>query len=269
MDVNSSGSWRNSSVDGSTSGSWSWRTNNAGASTGGSWRNSNSDPNTSGSWRNSDPNISGSWRNTHTLNGSGRSNSNEHYRDRRSLNTNIGAPNRNNGGPNVYNSNSRPGDWLCKKCGANNFSRRPDCFKCSNLKDVSRNKPNLKGNLHLSPISDEIKLIKLLEKKKAAGRTIEQNMQVYIKAWKHCRQLSHLQLETLLVSMAKLSSSFIFDVPPLVSHCKTAAECFINFEMKNKTEIDFKEAVIPKVEIIVNFVKVCPTVRCFLDFSSR
>ena len=94
-------------------------------------------------------------------------------------------------------------------------------------------------------------------------------MQVYIKAWKHCRQLSHLQLETLLVSMAKLSSSFIFDVPPLVSHCKTAAECFINFEMKNKTEIAFKEAVLPKVEIIVNFVKVCTTVRCFLDFSSR
>ena len=255
VDVYSGNSWRNISVDGNT---------------GGSWRNSNADTGTSGSWRNSnsDPKTSGSWRNTYTLNGSGGRNSNERNRNKRGPNTNTSAPNRNNGGSNVHNSNSRSGDWSCKNCGANNFSRRADCFKCSNLKDGSRNEPYLRGNLHLSPISEEIKLIKLLEKKNSAVRTIEQNTQVYIKAWKHCRQLSHLQLETLLVSMAKLPSSFIFDVPPLVSHCKVAAECFINFEVKNKTEIDFKEAVLPKIEIIVNFVKVCTTV-CFHDSYSR
>ena len=266
-DANTSGSWRNSNSDSNTSGSW--RNSNSDSNTSGSWRNSNSDSNTSGSWRssNSDSNTSGSWRNTHTLNGRGGINSNEHNRDRRGPNKNIAGPNRNNGGSNVHNSNSRPGDWSCKNCGANNFSHRADCFKCSNLKDGSRNKSYLRGNVHLSPISEEIKLIKLLEKKKSDVRTIEQNTQIYIKAWKHCRQLSHLQLETLLVSMAKLPSSFIFNVPPLASHCKMAAECFINFEVKNKTEIGFKEAVLPKVEIIVNFVKVCMAVRRFHDVS--
>ena len=294
VNVNSGGSWRNSSVDGNAGGSWrnsnadgntggsvpknnvnvnsggSWRNSSIDGTAGGSWRNNNADTNTSGSWRNSnsDLNTNGSWRNTYTLNGSGGTNPNEHNRDRRGPNKNIGAPNRNNGGSNGHNSNRRPGDWSCKNCGTNNFSRRADCSRCSNLKDGSRNKPYLRGNLHSSPISEEIKLIKLLEKKKSAVKTIEQNTQVYIKAWKHCRQLSHLQLETLLVSMAKLPSSFIFDVPPLASHCKMAAECFINFEAKSRTEIDFKEAVLPKVEIIVNFVKVCKTMRCFHHFSS-
>mmetsp|Transcript_34668 Transcript_34668/g.80922 ORF Transcript_34668/g.80922 Transcript_34668/m.80922 type:complete len:103 (+) Transcript_34668:97-405(+) len=29
----------------------------------------------------------------------------------------------------------RPGDWECPACGANNFARRSDCFKCGAQKD--------------------------------------------------------------------------------------------------------------------------------------
>merc|ERR1712100_943480 len=28
----------------------------------------------------------------------------------------------------------RPGDWACEKCGANNFARRTECFKCGAAK---------------------------------------------------------------------------------------------------------------------------------------
>lgn len=30
---------------------------------------------------------------------------------------------------------SRPGDWICSKCGKNNFARRDVCFSCSQPKD--------------------------------------------------------------------------------------------------------------------------------------
>lgn len=146
----------------------------------------------------------------------------------------------------MNNSNSQPGEWSCKKCGANNFPRRTDCFKCHNLKDGSNQ----------SPISDELILIKLLHRAKSVAEIIEENMQVYKRIWKQCLQLSHPQLETLIVSMAKLPASFAFDVPPLVSHCRMAAECYINFEEKKKTDPNFKQAVLPKIENIVNFVKV-------------
>lgn len=146
----------------------------------------------------------------------------------------------------MNNSNSQPGEWSCKKCGVNNFPRRTDCFKCHNLKDGSNQ----------SPISDELILIKLLHRAKSVAEIIEENMQVYKRIWKQCLQLSHPQLETLIVSMAKLPASFAFDVPPLVSHCRMAAECYINFEEKKKTDPNFKQSVLPKIENIVNFVKV-------------
>ena len=28
----------------------------------------------------------------------------------------------------------RPGDWTCPSCGANNFARRTECFKCNTRK---------------------------------------------------------------------------------------------------------------------------------------
>ncbi|KAI8386900.1 hypothetical protein BD560DRAFT_430832 [Blakeslea trispora] len=34
------------------------------------------------------------------------------------------------GGGNGGNSEPREGDWSCEKCGASNFSRRNECFKC-------------------------------------------------------------------------------------------------------------------------------------------
>ena len=146
----------------------------------------------------------------------------------------------------MNNSSIRPGDWSCKKCGANNFARRTDCFKCYNLKDGSNQ----------SSISDELIMIKLLHRAKSVAEIIEQHMQVYKRVWKQCLQLSQPQLETLIVSMAKLPASFVFEVPPLVSHCRMAAERYINFEEKKKADPNFKQAVLPKIENIVNFVKV-------------
>ena len=203
-------------------------------------------------------NSGGDWQNTYTSNG----------RNRKGPHAKVGGRNRNSGEPNMNNSNSRPGDWSCLKCGANNFARRTNCFKCNNLKDgskinpdlkgnqnISPINPNLRGNPNLSPISDEIKLIKLLQKAKSVAETIEQHIEVYMSAWKQCRQLSHPQLETLIVSVAKLPASFVF-IPPLASHCRMAAACYINFEEKNKTDADFKEAVLPKIKNVINFVKV-------------
>ena len=219
-------------------------------------------PNTGG-------NIGGNWQNTYTSNGSTGTNFVEHNKNRRGPHANVSGPNRNSGGHNMNNSNSRPGDWFCTKCGTNNFTHRTECFKCKNLKDGSRNnsnlrgnqnisaiKPNLRGNSNVSPISDEIKLVRLLQRAKSVAETIEQHIEVYMSAWKQCRQLSHPQLETLIVSLAKLPPSFVFDISPLASHCRMAAECYIKFEEKNKTDVDFKEAVLPKIKNIVNFVKV-------------
>lgn len=213
--------------------------------------------------------IGGNWQNTYTSNGSTGTNFVEHNENRRGPHANVSGPNRNSGGLNMNNSNSRPGDWSCTKCGANNFARRTKCFKCNNLKDGSRINsnlrgnqnilpinPNLRGNSNLSLISDEIKLVGLLRRAKSVVETIEQNIEVYMSAWKQCRQLSHPQLETLIVSLAKLPPSFVFDISLLASHCRMAAECYINFELKNKTDADFKEAVLPKIKNIVNFVKV-------------
>lgn len=157
----------------------------------------------------------------------------------------------------MNNSNSQPGDWSCTKCGTNNFSRRTDCFKCQNPKNGSINSnQSLSGNPNLSSIGDEKKLIKLLGKAKSAVKTVEQNIQVYIKAWKHSRQLSYHELETLIVSLAKLPSSFVFENPPLACHCRVAVECYINFAQKNKEDVDFAQNVLPKIENIVHFVKV-------------
>lgn len=219
-------------------------------------------PNTGG-------NIGGNWQNTYTSNGSTGTNSFKHNKNRRAPHANVSGPNRNSGELNMNNSNSRPGDWSCTKCGANNFTRRTECFKCNNLKDGSRInssrrgtqnllpiKPNHRGNSNLPPISDEMELVKLLQRAKSVVQTIEQHIEVYMSAWKQCRQLSHQQLETLIVSLAKLPPSFVFDISPLASHCRMAAECYIKFEEKNKTDADFKDAVLPKIKNIVNFVKV-------------
>lgn len=231
--------------------------------------NANQPPNSNLGNNNKGRNIGGNWQNTYSSNGKGGTNSVEQDRNRRGPHANIGGRNRNSGGPNINNSNSRPGDWSCTKCGANNFAHRTKCFKCNNLKDgskinpdpkgsqnLSTINPNLRGNPNLSPISDEIKLIKLLQKAKSVAETIEQHIEVYMSAWKQCRQLSQPQLETLIVSVGKLPASFVFEIPPLASHCRMAAECYINFEEKNKTDADFKEAVLPKIKNIVNFVKV-------------
>ena len=37
---------------------------------------------------------------------------------------------RNDGRSKAQSSDSRPGDWTCSSCGASNFARRSDCFKC-------------------------------------------------------------------------------------------------------------------------------------------
>ena len=105
-------------------------------------------------------------------------------------------------------------------------------------------------------MGDEKKLIKLLGKTKSVVKTNEQNIQVYIKAWKHSQQLSYHELETLIVSLAKMPSSFLFEHPPLACHCRVAVECYINFAQKNKGDVDFAENVLPKIENIVHFVKV-------------
>ncbi|KAI7903444.1 uncharacterized protein BX663DRAFT_506532 [Cokeromyces recurvatus] len=51
---------------------------------------------------------------------------------------------------NSNNNNSkdvRDGDWTCDSCGANNFSRRNDCFKCHTQKSSGRpNNDNRRGH---------------------------------------------------------------------------------------------------------------------------
>ena len=81
-------------------------------------------------------------------------------------------------------------------------------------------------------------------------------MQVYLNAWKHSKKFNAQQLETLIVSMAKLPFSFHFETPPIVTHYKVIAELYIAHHEKKKSDIAFAENVLPKIDNIINFVKV-------------
>ena len=216
------------------------------------------------------------------------------------------------GGDQIWRDGGRrDGDWDCSACGANNYSRRTECFKCRTPKDSNMSGPqghagsrdgrnrgrggpsrgsggggrggaggqggsnrggrnpnglnpssgrggsyNNSVNSSGNALKDASMIISLLGRGKSIQDVIRSNPGVYSQAFKYYKQLTISQVETLIITMAKLQASFHFEEPPISMYCKELVEIYVDHHSKSKSESDYAEKVTPKIEYVLHYAEV-------------